>query len=70
MARILSRYIKLSKPPIIFQFPDGTFLKKTLNFMLHFLGHQVLNFLLMVTETSKIAISWGYTLLRMVPKMK
>ena len=26
MARIVSRHVQLSKPPFIFQFPDGTFL--------------------------------------------
>ena len=36
MARIVSRDIKLSKTPIIFQFPDGRFFKKTLDFMYRF----------------------------------
>ena len=38
MARIVSRHVKLSKPIIIFQFPDGRFLKVNINFMYHFFG--------------------------------
>ena len=38
MARMVSRHIKLSKPRIIFLFPDGRFLKKKNNFMVYFLG--------------------------------
>ena len=41
MARIVFRHVKLSKPTIIFQFPDGTFLNKPFILYIIFLGHRV-----------------------------